>query len=271
MQRCLILASVTTALTVTACSEAPQEEPSATIDAEASALPTRSAPPSVPPPRTKERAMNSTERRAIEEARARRAIVETQPSSQVAEAPQEADMGTVVRADSAEPPGEEGLTQHDKRAAMDDPAVKLPLGGGEVESRAQDEATQTPSKRTITAPRSGIELTQGGNGLKLVDLAIAAEVKKREPEGVQEHFTTLPRRFHCFCVFENRGETTQVTHIWRRNGRVVSRVELEVGKSPKWRTWSRQRLKPEWTGTWTCEVQSRDGRNLGRATVRAGR
>ena len=45
--------------------------------------------------------MNSTERRAIEEAPP--SLCGDPALLQVAEAPQEADMGTVVRADSAEP------------------------------------------------------------------------------------------------------------------------------------------------------------------------
>ena len=113
-------------------------------------------------------------------------------------------------------------------------------------------------------------MRSGVGGLKLIDLVIATEVRKREPHGVSDRFAEIPRMFHCFCVFENRHEAATVTHIWKRGGRVVSRVELEVGKSPKWRTWSRQRLQPKWTGEWSCEVQGPGGRVLGIATVQAG-
>ncbi|PKN54725.1 MAG: hypothetical protein CVU56_25075, partial [Deltaproteobacteria bacterium HGW-Deltaproteobacteria-14] len=53
-------------------------------------------------------------------------------------------------------------------------------------------------------------------------------------------------------------------------GRLVSRVELEVGKSPKWRTWSRQRTREDWIGPWSCEVLGPDGRRIGIASFDVG-
>ena len=62
-----------------------------------------------------------------------------------------------------------------------------------------------------------------------------------------------------------------VTHIWRRDGKVVSRVELEVGRSPKWRTWSRQRLPASAEGRWSCEViEGQQDLKLGTVTVSVG-
>ena len=227
-----------------------------------------------PQERPKRRAMNATERRAISEARSRRAPLEPPaPISPTLEG-SESDLGTTVRGAPPETnKGDTGLTQYEKMAALDDPAVNLPKGSVKAEAPLppSSESPMKAAKRDTTSPRPGVELRGGAKGLKLIDLAISAEVRKREPTGVQERFNTLPRRFHCFCVFENRQQITEVTHIWRRDGRVVSRVELEVGKSPKWRTWSKQRLKPEWTGEWSCEVQTKEGKTLGKATVRAGR
>ena len=217
-------------------------------------------------PRALRNTMTATERRAIEEAQARRAP--TLPSRASETIAKDALGSTVIGTQKATPE-EPGLTQIERRAAMDDPAVNLPQEDG-AEGPVTATETDVASKRPVTTPRPGVELRSGVDGLKLVDLAIATDVKRREPTGIDNRFATLPARFHCFCVFENRQQATQVTHVWKRDGRVVSRVELEVGKSPKWRTWSRQRLQPTWTGNWTCEVVSSSGRILGSASVQAG-
>jgi hypothetical protein len=223
-------------------------------------------------PRPRRHKMTTTEQSAIEEAQSRRA---TPPSTKAVRSETntaEDAMGSTVIGRTKGAPKRPGLTQFERRAAMDDPAMNLPSNSSE---QPRDLATDTAepvasSKRATTSPRPGVELRSAVDGLKLVDLAIATDVKRREPTGIDDRFATLPKRFHCFCVFENRQQATQVTHVWKRNGRVVSRVELEVGKSPKWRTWSRQRLQPTWTGSWTCEVQSASGRTLGTASVQAG-
>ena len=205
------------------------------------------------------RAMTPTERQAIAEARSRHVAVQESKG-------QRSDMK----------PGPTGLTHHEQQAAQDDPAATLrnpgqPAPPPSVQSPLAPPAKAPSPSGAESTPRAGVSLQEAHQGLKLVDLAIATEVKRREPLGISDTFTVMPRMFHCFCVFENRQEPVTVTHVWRRDGRVVSRVELEVGKSPKWRTWSRQRLQPAWTGEWTCEVQSAQGQVLGTARVIAGR
>jgi hypothetical protein len=109
-------------------------------------------------------------------------------------------------------------------------------------------------------------LTEGVEGLKLVGLAVGLSVQDRNPVGVATRFTTIPPRFHCHSVFDSRAAEVTVIHTWRRNRRVVSRVELEIGKSPAWRTWSRQRIRAAWADRWSCTVTSQDGSLLGVAT-----
>ena len=117
--------------------------------------------------------------------------------------------------------------------------------------------------------RAGVKVWPG-SGTTLVDLAIATEIKGRKPVNVSDRYAEMPDMFLCFNALKNSVEDAQVTHIWRRGDRIISRVELSVGRSPHWRTWSRQRVKPTWTGEWSCEVVGPDGRRLGLASFRAG-
>ncbi|MGM0595224.1 MAG: DUF2914 domain-containing protein, partial [Pseudomonadota bacterium] len=45
-----------------------------------------------------------------------------------------------------------------------------------------------------------------------------------------------------------------VSHIWKHEGEVVSRVEFDVG-GPRWRVWSSKALSPMWEGDWTLLVE----------------
>ncbi len=132
------------------------------------------------------------------------------------------------------------------------------------------EPAEKPSAPVTTASRQeatlGVHLTEGTQDMKLVSLAVGIAVEERTPVGVADRFTEIPPRFHCHCVVDSRAPESTIIHTWRRGARVVSRVELQVGKSPAWRTWSRQRIRPEWADQWSCTASTLDGHVLGRAT-----
>lgn len=133
-------------------------------------------------------------------------------------------------------------------------------------------APGTPTNPPITHPidtqsdlwnRPGTTIWPSPGGLRLVELSVGTGLEEKLPVGIASHYQQVPEILFCYTVFENPGPDQTVTHVWRRSGRLVSRVELEVGKSPKWRTWSKQRVAPHWRGVWSCEVLSPDGTQLG--------
>ena len=123
-------------------------------------------------------------------------------------------------------------------------------------------------EREVAAPEKGlgVRIASGTESMKLVSLAVGVAVEARTPVGVADRFETIPPRFHCHSVIDSRAPEGTVIHVWRRGARVISRVELEVGKSPAWRTWSRQRIRPEWADIWSCTVTTLEGVELGVAT-----
>jgi hypothetical protein len=50
-----------------------------------------------------------------------------------------------------------------------------------------------------------------------------------------------------------------VTLTWLRDGAPRATVSLEVGTSPRWRTWARRRLAPTDAGAWTAELRDPSG------------
>lgn len=127
---------------------------------------------------------------------------------------------------------------------------------------------QAPGGELWNRPGTTIWPTRGG--LRLVELTVGTGLEEKLPIGIESHYSTVPEILFCYSVFENPDPDQTVTHVWRRSGRLVSKVELEVGKSPKWRTWSKQRTAPHWRGVWSCEVLSTDGLQLGLHVFQVG-
>ncbi len=219
--------------------------------------------------------LSEGERRAIAEARAKRAA---------ANAPPAADPDAIV-VESA-PHAARALRADDVRKLADDPAARdlpdpdlapRPKAARPATSAAPAAPRDTPRepKREPLPPagagealRPGVEIWPDGRP-RLIDLAIATEIKARKPVNVAQRYKAVPELLMCFTAFGSDADTT-VTHVWRHGDRVVSRVELSVGRSPSWRTWSRQRLNVGGTGAWSCEVLGPDGQRLGVARVRVG-
>ena len=156
--------------------------------------------------------------------------------------------------------------------ARPSPLVEVPEPPGSPQSDAGEAAAvQSPSpidKAVVAAPEKGlgVRIAAETESMKLVSLAVGVAVEARTPVGVADRFETIPPRFHCHSVIDSRAPEGTVIHVWRRGARVISRVELEVGKSPAWRTWSRQRIRPEWADIWSCTVTTLEGVELGVAT-----
>jgi hypothetical protein len=55
--------------------------------------------------------------------------------------------------------------------------------------------------------------------------------------------------------------TGAIQHVWYRNGVEVARVDLPVGMTRRWRSWSRHRVMP---GTYEVSVLAPDGTELAR-------
>lgn len=49
-----------------------------------------------------------------------------------------------------------------------------------------------------------------------------------------------------------------VEHVWFHGENEIARVRQKV-EGPTWRTWTRKRILPEWTGDWRVEVRAEDG------------
>ncbi len=149
-------------------------------------------------------------------------------------------------------------------------------GSSAASSPHSPDAVDSPPRNGPDAGNADLWTTPGSTiwpsagGLRLVEVVVGTELEEKLPVGIQTHYPNIPELFYCYTVFDNPLSDQTVTHIWRRSGRLVSKVELEVGTSPKWRTWSKQKTQPHWNGVWSCEVLSSDGTQLGLTVFQVG-
>jgi hypothetical protein len=93
----------------------------------------------------------------------------------------------------------------------------------------ESDAAELPGGELWNRPGTTIWPTRGG--LRLVELTVGTGLDEKLPIGIQSHYPAIPEILYCYTVFENPDPEQTVAHVWRRNGRLVSKVELEVGQS----------------------------------------
>lgn len=185
-----------------------------------------------------------------------------------------AELMPQVRAELRSELGGAGAGSSDSGSAGRSPRPPQP-GSDDPDARGANEpevlgGPSAPGQDADIWSSPGSKIWPSSGGFRLVELVVGTTLEDKLPVDIRTHYPNVPEILYCYTVFENPDSDTNVTHIWRRGSRLVSRVELEVGKSPKWRTWSKQRTQPHWTGLWSCEVLGPDGQQLGLTVFQIG-
>ncbi|MCH8010570.1 MAG: DUF2914 domain-containing protein [Candidatus Marinimicrobia bacterium] len=98
-------------------------------------------------------------------------------------------------------------------------------------------------------------------------IVVCKEVSnERIPLGVDKIFPNDIGALFCFTAIENLVTDDSVTHTWYYNGREMATIDLEVGRSPFWRTWSIKSIQPRLIGDWQVVVFDSKGYQLGFTT-----
>ncbi|HLM71810.1 MAG TPA: DUF2914 domain-containing protein [Polyangiaceae bacterium] len=103
--------------------------------------------------------------------------------------------------------------------------------------------------------------------LQVKRLVLAQGVKNREPvEASRSFYGHEAERIYAFVEVENKSDhegEISVAFIPPGGGAAVGNVTLEVGSSPRWRTWAYTRGAQK-AGEWTAVVRSETGEVLAR-------
>lgn len=107
-----------------------------------------------------------------------------------------------------------------------------------------------------------------GAQLQITKAVMARSVDQREPSG---EATTFPRdvgQVVCFTQVDAPADSV-LYHVWRHGTTLHAKVQLAVQQG-SWRTWSRKRIHPSWTGEWTVDIEDESGKVLKTLTFTIG-
>ena len=103
---------------------------------------------------------------------------------------------------------------------------------------------------------------------KLNDLAICSQIVDREPDDTGANFPVKEGVLYCWASVRNQhSEPTELTVVWRYNGKELTRQTMDVGVSRRWRSWARRRINPKRSGEWSCEILDAQGESPGKSVV----
>jgi len=123
-------------------------------------------------------------------------------------------------------------------------------------------APAAPAARVAPAERAARPAppSPAASGVRILEAAIATGVEDRMPTGVADVFDLdAGRQLTAWIRADNPGPPTHVTMVWRRGEEVAFEIELRVGQSDGWRTWSRKTIRAWDAGEWFVEVRDKGG------------
>ncbi|MFC1522637.1 DUF2914 domain-containing protein [Elusimicrobiota bacterium] len=94
--------------------------------------------------------------------------------------------------------------------------------------------------------------------IQVVKMALAAQIKDKEPVSESMEFDSAVGRVWCWNRILAKSFPTAIKHVWYADKKKVGEVSLKI-KAQTYRTWS---SKTVWPGEWRVEVVSEDDKLL---------
>lgn len=88
------------------------------------------------------------------------------------------------------------------------------------------------------------------------DFVLTHGIYDREPVGTTESFASSDGRGYAFARISNDGTPTQVSFVWYYGDEMHASIDMNIGTSSGWRTWSSVNLRP---GNWRVKLQDANG------------
>ncbi len=88
------------------------------------------------------------------------------------------------------------------------------------------------------------------------DFVLTHGIYEREPVGTTETFASADERGYAFARIANDGSPTQVSFVWYYGDEMHASIDMNIGTSGGWRTWSSINLRP---GNWRVKLQDAGG------------
>ena len=98
--------------------------------------------------------------------------------------------------------------------------------------------------------------------INVLNITFGIGVINRKIEKESRSFTTKTNRIYCLSGIQNRKTDTKIFHKWYHDGKLKSKILLNVGKSFNWRTWSYINVYENRVGEWLVVVEDTLGVRL---------
>ncbi len=94
------------------------------------------------------------------------------------------------------------------------------------------------------------------NSIVIRDFILTHGIYEREPVGTTETFASSDGRGYAFARIANDGDPTQISFVWYYGDEMHATIDMNIGTSSGWRTWSSVNLRP---GNWRVKLQDAAG------------
>jgi ABC-type cobalt transport system substrate-binding protein len=95
--------------------------------------------------------------------------------------------------------------------------------------------------------------------ISVLSMTVGTGIINRRIENPDSLFSVDTKRIYCLTGIHNQNDSKVIYHKWYQEGRLRSKVKLELERSNLWRTWSYITIKGQKTGNWQIVVEDTSG------------
>jgi Ni/Co efflux regulator RcnB len=124
------------------------------------------------------------------------------------------------------------------------------------QQEAKKQKAEAKAKKTVRASSSS---ASSDSAVSIIDAKTTTDVEEREAVGTSSSFNKGDK-VTVWLAVKNPEQAQKVNLVFFRNDAEAGTIELDVGKSYRWRTWGRRTVGS--AGDWKVDVQDEDGTSL---------
>ncbi|MFP4599177.1 MAG: DUF2914 domain-containing protein [Persicimonas sp.] len=145
-------------------------------------------------------------------------------------------------------------------AAGDDEEPNKAKKAKKANKKAQNDNTKQKAKKAQKKKaRANTASSASNSAVSVIDAKTTTDVEDREAVDKSSSFSTGDK-VTVWLAMKNPKQERKVNLVFFRNDAEAGTIELDVGKSYRWRTWGRRTVGS--AGDWKVDVQDEDGNNL---------
>lgn len=128
-----------------------------------------------------------------------------------------------------------------------------------AEQKAQNDKAKKKAKKAKKKTRANTASSASNSAVSINDAKTTTKVEDREAVDTSSSFSAGDKVTVWLSV-KNPKQERKVNLVFYRNDAEAGNIELDVGKSYRWRTWARRTVGS--AGDWKVDVQDEDGNSL---------